>query len=230
MSQESERFLSRWSRRKIEAKREAAQPEPRDKDSVRAGGPVAAASVAAGAGVPDANPNASQPTTAPPAAAPLPPIESLDGLQSDYAAFFQQPVADAIKRAALRKLFSDPHFNQMDGLDVYIDDYSKFEPVEEATRLRLLGSSEFMNRIEALPDVVPVAEPTPTMTIAANDADLDEAGRAGDPEGDADDGGPSEATAEPSSTSAATDLAPAADLPATGAPIDQPVAPMKQRP
>jgi len=38
-------------------------------------------------------------------------------------------VDPALKRAALRKLFTDPHFNVMDGLDVYIDDYSKPDPI-----------------------------------------------------------------------------------------------------
>ena len=37
-----------------------------------------------------------------------------------------------VRRAALKKLFSDPHFNVMDGLDVYIDDYSKTEPIPAA--------------------------------------------------------------------------------------------------
>ena len=35
-------------------------------------------------------------------------------------------------RAALKRLFTDPHFNVMDGLDVYIDDYSKTEPIPPA--------------------------------------------------------------------------------------------------
>jgi hypothetical protein len=39
-------------------------------------------------------------------------------------------VDPAIKRQALKKLFSDPRFNVMDGLDVYIDDYSTPSPLE----------------------------------------------------------------------------------------------------
>jgi len=37
-----------------------------------------------------------------------------------------------VRRAALKKLFSDPRFNVMDGLDVYVDDYSKSEPIPPA--------------------------------------------------------------------------------------------------
>jgi len=36
-----------------------------------------------------------------------------------------------VKRQALKTLFQDPRFNVMDGLDVYIDDYSKPDPLPE---------------------------------------------------------------------------------------------------
>jgi hypothetical protein len=61
----------------------------------------------------------------------LPPVERLT-MESDYRGFFHPKVSEDLRRAALRKLFSDPHFNVMDGLDVYIDDYSKSEPVPAA--------------------------------------------------------------------------------------------------
>jgi hypothetical protein len=37
-----------------------------------------------------------------------------------------------VRNAALKKLFTDPHFNVMDGLDVYIDDYGKPDPCRPA--------------------------------------------------------------------------------------------------
>jgi hypothetical protein len=43
-------------------------------------------------------------------------------ITSDFRPFFHPKVDEGLRRAALRKLFSDPHFNVMDGLDVYIDD------------------------------------------------------------------------------------------------------------
>ncbi len=79
---------------------------------------------------------------------PLPPIESLDGLRSDYQAFFQQPVADDLRHAALKKLFADPHFNQMDMLDVYVDDYTQFEPLPAAVRMRLPSARDFLSDSE----------------------------------------------------------------------------------
>jgi hypothetical protein len=58
----------------------------------------------------------------------LPPVESLT-IDSDFRGFFHPKVDEDLRRSALRKLFSDPHFNVMDGLDVYIDDYSVSEPI-----------------------------------------------------------------------------------------------------
>jgi len=71
-------------------------------------------------------------TVDPEAPAPeLPPLDQLTPA-SDYRAFFHPKVNEDVRRAALKKLFSDPHFNVMDGLDVYIDDYSKSEPIPAA--------------------------------------------------------------------------------------------------
>ncbi len=61
----------------------------------------------------------------------LPPIDKLT-IDSDYRAFFHPKVGEDVRRAALKKLFADPRFNVMDGLDVYIDDYSKNEPIPAA--------------------------------------------------------------------------------------------------
>ena len=68
-------------------------------------------------------------TVDPKAPAPeLPPVDKLT-IDSDYRAFFHPKVDEGVRRTALKKLFSDPRFNVMDGLDVYIDDYSKTEPI-----------------------------------------------------------------------------------------------------
>lgn len=95
-----EPFLSRWSRRKAEAREAPPAPAP-------------------------AKPAAEEP---PPT---LPPLESLTP-DSDFRVFFHPKVGEDVRRAALKKLFSDPRFNVMDGLDVYIDDYSKPDPIPPA--------------------------------------------------------------------------------------------------
>ena len=66
-----------------------------------------------------------EPSVAP---AELPALEALT-YESDFGAFMRAKVDEGVKRAALKKLFSDPRFNVMDGLDVYIDDYSIEDPI-----------------------------------------------------------------------------------------------------
>ncbi|MBI2509717.1 MAG: DUF3306 domain-containing protein [Betaproteobacteria bacterium] len=66
--------------------------------------------------------------------APAPELPPLDKLtfDSDYRGFFHPKVDEGMRRAALKKLFTDPRFNVMDGLDTYIDDYSKSDPIPAA--------------------------------------------------------------------------------------------------
>jgi hypothetical protein len=58
----------------------------------------------------------------------LPPVESLTP-ESDFSLFMRPQVQPALRQAALKKLFTDPHFNLMDGLDIYIDDYTRPDPI-----------------------------------------------------------------------------------------------------
>jgi len=44
----------------------------------------------------------------------------------------------------LKKLFSEPQFNVMDGLDTYIDDYSKPDPMPEAMLRGLNQAKELL--------------------------------------------------------------------------------------
>ena len=67
--------------------------------------------------------------------------------ESDYANFMARDVAPDVKNAAMKKLFSDPHFNVMDRMDVYIDDYSQPDPLP-AAMLRQMASAKFLNLFE----------------------------------------------------------------------------------
>lgn len=78
-------------------------------------------------------------TTLAPAAEPAPelPPPTLDdvaalGYDADFSRFVKPGVDETVRRSAMKKLFTDPHFNVMDGLDIYIDDYNKFEPIPAA--------------------------------------------------------------------------------------------------
>ena len=61
----------------------------------------------------------------------LPPVESLTP-QSDFAPFMHPKVEDALRRVALKKLFSDPHFNLPDPYEAYSGDWTGGEPIPEA--------------------------------------------------------------------------------------------------
>lgn len=74
----------------------------------------------------------------------LPPVESLTP-ESDFSAFLHPKVDEKLKRAALKKLFSNPHFNVMDGLDVYVDDYGKPDPIPPDMLKRL---NQYLNLVE----------------------------------------------------------------------------------
>lgn len=63
--------------------------------------------------------------------AELPAPDTLS-FESDFGAFMRAKIDEGVRRAALNKLFRDPRFNIMDGLDVYIDDYSKEDPIPAA--------------------------------------------------------------------------------------------------
>jgi hypothetical protein len=128
---DNERFLSRWSRLKREhaGSAEAASLAPSVPPPLAAQLPAAApAAPAAGEG----------------AAATLPAIELLT-MDSDFAQFFQAKVPDTLRRAAVKKLFADPHFNIMDGLDTYIDDYSKPDPIPCEMLARLVQARDIID-------------------------------------------------------------------------------------
>ena len=117
---ERERFsLKRWSDRKRAAVRESAPPE-----ALATGRAAAPPETTAPAAAPDVN--------LPGEPVALPPVESLT-FDADFTAYMKPDVDPSLKRAALKKLFADPRFNVMDGLDVYIDDYSKPDPIDAET-------------------------------------------------------------------------------------------------
>ena len=64
-------------------------------------------------------------------AAPLPPVEQLKP-DSDFAAFMAPKVEPALRRAALKKLFVDAHFNAPDLFEPYSADFTGGEPIPSA--------------------------------------------------------------------------------------------------
>ncbi|QAZ38346.1 DUF3306 domain-containing protein [Methylibium sp. Pch-M] len=186
MSDAADGFLSRWSRRKAAVK---GGRQPPDEPLPAA----PAALVEAPAVVPTlpADPAADAP------AEPLPTLDDVAALRpgDEVSRFVARGVDEDVKRAAVKKLFTDPHYNVMDGLDIYIDDYSQPDPIPMAM-LRQLNQAKFMGlfaaeeaaeaqagaeaqaraaaQAPATPvhpaDAVPVAEASPSTFPPAEDA------------------------------------------------------------
>ena len=179
-------FLGRWSRRKA-----GLEPEGLDPASPKL--------------KPEATPTpvpqdkkTSDSASTPPEEAALPPTledaESIDRFAPDFSAFMKPDVDPAVQQAAMKKLFSDPHFNIMDRLDIYIDDYSIPDPIpmemlkrmvqseslglfrkfEEGPGAKVLGESEEKKAGESEPEatVAAAAEADPAEIAAASSGDV----------------------------------------------------------
>lgn len=137
-------FLGRWSRRKLDVREGKPLDEPAVERPVAVSGSESSATVP----LPVAKP-AAQTAEAPESVLPrneLPPsMEDVKTLTpaSDFTSFTGANVAPEVSNAAMKKLFADPHFNVMDRLDIYIDDYSKPDPLP-AAMLRQMASAKFL--------------------------------------------------------------------------------------
>ncbi len=193
MSEQDDNFLSRWSRRKAQVRQ--GVPPPAAGPAVVVPFPVPAASpvlpprqaeAAVGAAVPVAlTPSgvaadvpvgvSQQPAPASVPAPPKPTLEDVEALtpESDFSRFIARDVDEKVKNSAMKKLFSDPHYNVMDGLDTYIADYNTPDPLPKAmlrqlVQARMLGllddelpeqpAPEEGAQAAATPDVAPGAD------------------------------------------------------------------------
>ncbi|MDR6857189.1 DUF3306 domain-containing protein [Variovorax guangxiensis] len=144
----SEGFFERWSRRKQLVKGGEGVPEEPVVPVKAAVEPAAVVEAAC----PHPNPPPEGEGEIPPA--PTLADAELLTAESDFKPFLASNVAPEVKNAALKKLFADPHFNVMDGLDTYIDDYSVSTPVPESV-LRQMASAKFMKLFDEQPDKDP---------------------------------------------------------------------------
>jgi hypothetical protein len=153
-----EGFLRRWARRKSELRTEVREgrtsaPETAPQTPLDSAAPFAAPDAASVSALTrtDAVPRAPTPQPEPATERPLPTLDDVAALSadSDFSAFVARGVDQAVRRSALKKLFTDPHFNVMDRLDVYIDDYTKPSPMSEAMLASLEhAKSVFMKMVE----------------------------------------------------------------------------------
>ncbi len=161
MTADSDGFLGRWARRKALARSGAERPA----EPVRAEAPaepvvlvtpvppvaVPSASVSA-AVVPSGSfyEVATEPAEPARAAPTLADAQQLTPA-SDFRPFVARAVAPEVRNAAFKQLFADPHFNVMDGLDIYIDDYSRPDPLPLAVARELLAAQFPSTRVGNTP-------------------------------------------------------------------------------
>lgn len=115
-------FLGRWSKRK------AGKGDVALEQKVETPKEVAQTPLVEGA----------QETAPPPAN--LEDVAKIDRFDPDFSAFMKPDVDPVVQQAALKKMFTDPHFNIMDGLDIYIGDYSQPDPLPPGMLERMVQS------------------------------------------------------------------------------------------
>jgi hypothetical protein len=141
----SEHFFSRWSQRKQAVAKGLPVAEPtapaRPSDSPALTGssePVQRAqlpSEARALGETEAKKSEQ-------AAEPLPSLDDARALTptSDFQPFMRPGVTADVRNVAMKKLFTDPHFNVMDGLDIYIGDYNTPDPMPAGMLQKMVGA------------------------------------------------------------------------------------------
>jgi len=158
----AEGFLGRWSQRKGDARLGKPLAEPEMVATPVAPAPVAAPVFTVPASSVESKPEAPAPT--------LEDVQAL-GRESDYTPFVARNVDPAVRNAAMKKLFTDPHYNVMDRLDTYIDDYSQSDPLP-ASMLRTMASAQFLKLLDEEEATEPAAIPTPASQDHHADTDL----------------------------------------------------------
>lgn len=169
---DDDNFFSRWSRRKQQVRTgeplpaDPPPPAPSPAPAVRTV-PAAAAPTAPAAPTVEARPAAAPDENRP----PPPTLDDVSSLtpESDFSRFVARDVSPDVRNAAVKKLFADPHFNVMDGLDIYIDDYSQPSPLSKADMARMVGA-QFLKLVED-PAEKPKAAATEEAPAASTIAD-----------------------------------------------------------
>ena len=174
MTENTGGFFSRWSQRKQAVKLGLAEEDispnkAQDKPQTSVqNSEVSEASV---------KPEATDPAAESPKLPTLSDVEQLTP-DSDFSTFMTQGVSPEVRNAAMKKLFTDPHYNVMDGLDIYIGDYNTPDPLPAGMLAKMVGA-QFLGLVKAPEDVAQSSTsdsdtPKPAETkLAANANNLD---------------------------------------------------------
>ena len=167
MTENSGGFFSRWSQRKQAVKLGLAEEEVRQdlaqvkaQDKLQPSPQNSAVSVASGK--PVATDNAAE-------SPQLPTLTDVEQLtpDSDFSTFMTQGVSPEVRNAAMKKLFTDPHYNVMDGLDIYIGDYNTPDPLPAGMLAKMVGA-QFLGLVKAPEDVAQSPNSQATSALPAD--------------------------------------------------------------
>jgi hypothetical protein len=139
----------------------------------------------------------------------LPPIDSLTP-ESDFSAFMHKQVDEKLRRAALQKLFSDPAFNVVDGLDDYAEDYTQLETLAEGAAATLEHAKRTLRGGDAAPETERTETESQTLAQAEGAATPPADAAATDPAAPANHAGKAR---DANDSNAARDAGPEADPP-----------------
>jgi hypothetical protein len=143
-------FLSRWSKRKA-GKEDDLVEQP--KETIQTPAPIS-----------------TDVQAQPPAS--LEDVEKIDRFAPDFSSFMKPNVDPTVQQAALKKMFTDPHFNVMDGLDIYIGDYSKPDPLPPGMLERMV-QSDMLNLFRKQSEPLPTTEQQAKESMASQDPKQD---------------------------------------------------------
>ena len=156
---DSGNFFSRWSQRKQAVKQGAplaeplptanTQPQTNPLQATSQNGPLATPASALPKNTP---PNSQSKASEEPAKVLT--LEDVSKLtpESDFTSYMTQGVSPEVRNAAMKKLLADPHYNIMDGLDIYIGDYNTPDPLPEGMLAKMVGA-QFLGLVKAPEDV-----------------------------------------------------------------------------
>jgi hypothetical protein len=144
MSENEGGFFSRWSQRKQAVKLGLAEEEKPQQKNLE---PVSSKAAPLATTQQDAADSKAEPVKLP----TLADVEQLTP-QSDFSSFMSQGVTPEVRNAAMKKLFTDPHYNVMDGLDIYIGDYNTPDPMPAGMLAKMVGA-QFLGLVKAPEDV-----------------------------------------------------------------------------
>jgi hypothetical protein len=152
MTENSGGFFSRWSQRKQAVKLGLAEEDispnkAQDKAQDKPQPSVQNSEVS----VANVKPESADPAAEPPKLPTLSDVEQLTP-DSDFSTFMTQGVSPEVRNAAMKKLFTDPHYNVMDGLDIYIGDYNTPDPLPVGMLAKMVGA-QFLGLVKAPEDV-----------------------------------------------------------------------------